>query len=797
MQNEGNNGHNEANNGHNQGNNGHNNEMNVAWQFVANTGMSVFLTGKAGTGKTTFLRKLRSLLPKRMVVLAPTGVAAINAGGQTIHSFFQLPLGPFIPGSNHATNNNNRFRMAQQKKNLIRSLDLLVIDEISMVRADLLDQIDDAMRRYRDPYKPFGGVQLLLIGDLMQLSPVAKSTEWSMLSQYYPTPYFFSSRALQQLPYVTVELKYIYRQQDNRFIELLARVRSGSIGYNEIALLNSRYIPNFNPQEREWIRLTTHNNTARDYNNSQLERLSTHAHTYTCTVKGEFPEANYPADPQLTLKPGAQVMFIKNDPTLAHRYYNGKIGTITKIAENFIEVTCAESDTPIEVTPVEWENTKYTLDPVTKEIKEDIIGVFSQYPLRLAWAITVHKSQGLTFDKAVLDINSSFAHGQTYVALSRCRSLEGLVLANPISSSSLITDHTVNSFIDTETSKADENVSRLPSLKYQYNLSLLDELYSFESLTRDYEWFLRVIDEHLGTTYHNFLIRVKAVRKPLEEKLTNIANRFKLQYHTALEQQSGRISGTPLEQRIMDSCRYFSDTVKELFETLVTKDSAINIGNARVAEMYNNALSALRQSVLLKYALFNGLKEKPFTPGAYLDIKAKTLINSAPAASTSKKRSKSKAAKSKATVSSSAKDTVFNKTGNATTVKTVATPPPLPPDVIAYSASKAKPQKTPKTPKTPKPTTLEETLRLFNSGMTPDKIAAHRGLAESTIYGHLGQLAVKGLVDIDDIVPKEHQIIIQKVVDSFTDAYTFKDLRERVPEHINYNEIILTVKGSK
>lgn len=732
-------------------------EMDIAWQFIADTGVSVFLTGKAGTGKTTFLRRLRSLLPKRMVVLAPTGVAAINAGGQTIHSFFQLPLGPFIPGA-PARTGNSHYRMAQQKKNLIRTLDLLVIDEISMVRADLLDQIDDALRRYRDPSKPFGGVQLLLIGDLMQLSPVAKNGEWEMLSQHYTTPYFFSSHALEQLPYVTVELRHIYRQQDATFINLLAKVRAGSIDSNDVALLNSRYRPGFTPTDGNWIHLTTHNHSAQQHNDDRLNRLPGKAYTFNCTVKGDFPEQNYPADACLTLKAGAQVMFIKNDPSAAHAYYNGKIGTVTNINEETIEVTCPDSDEPITVAPVAWENNKYTLDPVSKEIKEEIAGSFTQYPLRTAWAITVHKSQGLTFDRAVLDINASFAHGQTYVALSRCRSLEGMVLSAPVAPHALITDSAVNSYIDSETGKMESNMRQLPSLKYQYTLSLLDEMYSFADIDRDYQWMLRVVDEHLSSQYSKFLIRLKAVNRPLQEKLIAVAGRFRNQYYTMMQQSDGIITGTPLEQRITASCRYFADTVKEIFESLIAKDAIINIENKQIAERYNNALSVLRQSVLLKYALFSGLTSQPFTPGAYLSIKAKTLLGNDSSQPAPRKKRREITIKEK-------------------------------------PAKKEKPAAKEKPAKAPKIDTYQETLRLYNSGMSPDEIAAHRKLSPWTIYGHLGRHVANGLIDIDELVSKEHQAIIRNAAAKFTSAYTLKEIRELVPAEISYAEIKITLES--
>lgn len=407
-------------------------QMDLARKFLEQTGINVFLTGKAGTGKTSFLRDLRQSSPKRMIVVAPTGVAAINAGGVTIHSFFQLPFGPHLPGVLR-TGGEKRMNFSKEKIAVIRSLDLLVIDEISMVRADLLDAMNDVLRRYRDRDKPFGGVQLLMIGDLQQLAPVVKQPEWELLGKYYESPYFFDSAALREAKYITLELKHVYRQSDTGFIDILNRVRENTVTPDILERLNSRYVPGFVPDDKDgYITLTSHNDTARAINERRMAGLDTPPHTFSCDIEGDFPEYLFPTDRELTLKAGAQVMFVKNDPTGLQRYFNGKIGRITRIGESKIEVALDDLAEPVEVEPGEWTNVKYTVDPQTREISETVEGIFRQYPLRAAWAITIHKSQGLTFDRVIIDAAHSFSHGQVYVALSRCRSFEGLVLRTPL-----------------------------------------------------------------------------------------------------------------------------------------------------------------------------------------------------------------------------------------------------------------------------------------------------------------------------------------------------------------------------
>ncbi|VAW73204.1 DNA repair and recombination protein, putative helicase, partial [hydrothermal vent metagenome] len=396
-------------------------ELALANDFVRYTDNNIYLTGKAGTGKTTFLRQLKESSPKRMIITAPTGVAAINAGGVTLHSFFQMPFGPFISGSDAHQQAQHR-KINKEKINIIKSLDLLVIDEISMVRADLLDGVDAVLRRYKHRDRPFGGVQLLMIGDLHQLSPVIKDDEWALLKPYYDTGYFFSSNALKQTDMVSIELKHIYRQSDAHFIDLLNKVRDNCLDERSFQALNTRYIADFKPDDTQnYITLTTHNRRADSINQQRMESLQSKPFVFNAEIEGDYPANIYPAPEELLLKKGAQVMFVRNDSSTDKKYFNGKIGKIIKIDNHAISVKCPGDSASIVVEKLTWENIKYTLDEKTKEISEALIGSFYQYPLRMAWAITIHKSQGLTFEHTIIAANAAFSHGQVYVALSRCK----------------------------------------------------------------------------------------------------------------------------------------------------------------------------------------------------------------------------------------------------------------------------------------------------------------------------------------------------------------------------------------
>lgn len=419
-------------------------ELDVARFIVEKTDMSLFLTGKAGTGKTTFLREVVRYTKKKCIVLAPTGIAAVNAGAMTIHSFFQFGLGPFVQG---VIEPKSDFRINKSKLELIRHLQLLIIDEVSMVRADLMDHIDVELRRIRRNSKPFGGVQLLMIGDLQQLPPIAHGGEDELLRQYYKTLYFFSSSALKSMKYSCIELKNVYRQTDGHFIDILNHARNCTLTSQDISDLNVRYIPGYSPKPEDgYIRLMTHNRQVDYVNETEMEKLDSKPYTFVAAVTGTFPEESYPTADSLTLKKGAQVMFIKNDPE--RRFINGTLGEVKSIDKNSIAVRLAESGTVIDVEPMEWQNIRYQFDEESKEISSKQIGRFKQYPLKAAWAITVHKSQGLTFDKAIIDVHAAFSPGQAYVALSRCRTLDGLVLSSPVSASVFMKDNAVDAYMN-------------------------------------------------------------------------------------------------------------------------------------------------------------------------------------------------------------------------------------------------------------------------------------------------------------------------------------------------------------
>lgn len=711
-------------------------ELDLAWKIVETTGANLFLTGKAGTGKTTFLKNLRKHSSKRMVVLAPTGIAAINAGGVTIHSFFQLPLSPYLPGTTFDRGDKKYFKFSKIKRDIIRTLDLIVIDEISMVRSDLLDAVDAVMRRYRDYSKPFGGAQLLMIGDLQQLAPVIKEDEWTLLSSVYDTPYFFSSKALAVASYYTVELKTVYRQQDLSFISLLNKIRENKATDENIAELNKRYIPGFTPNKNsDYIRLTTHNYQAQAINDHELASLPTKEFVFNAKVEGTFPETSYPADKQLILKQGAQVMFIKNDPD--KRFFNGMIGEVVSVDSENIVVRSKDGGQAFNLDMAEWTNSKYTLDDTSKEIKETIEGVFRQYPLRLAWAITIHKSQGLTFDHAIIDASHSFAHGQTYVALSRCRSLEGIVLSSPLQREAMISDNVVDSFVEKldEHTPTDDNIS---TLQRKYVVQVLDDLFDFTQLQSSYNMLLRTLDEHFYRKYPKLLAEYKRVGMKFDE-LIKVAQKFKLQYTRLVE---GAQQEELLEERIHKAAVYYSSKLSE-FEILCDK-TKISTDNKLIKKQFEERFSTYKSELslktrLLKHECDNNVK---FTVADLLSAKAKILLG-------------------------------ITDEAEPKTIKKV---------------------KVPKMPKAPKIPTHEISFNMFIGGMTIEQIAAERGLAASTIFTHLINYVESGQIGIDSLISNEHSDEIRSYFAGNSIPASLKDIKEALSPSITYEEIRLFMK---
>jgi len=707
-----------------------NDEMNLAWQFVKNTGTSIFLTGKAGTGKTTFLRALKDKLPKRMVVVAPTGIAAINANGVTIHSFFQLPFAPYVPNSIFKTE--GIFRVSKEKQRILRTLDLLVIDEISMVRADLLDSVDMVLRRYRDRSKPFGGVQLLLIGDLQQLPPVVRDEEWTLLGKYYDSPYFFSSLALKQTGYITIELKHVYRQNDLEFLSLLNKIRDNKADQDTFNRLNNRYIPNFvPPSDTDYIRLVTHNYQAQSINEGKLAELPGVSRQYKASITGEFPEQSYPTEFVLELKENAQVMFVKNDSTGKGRYYNGMLGKVVSTTPRGVTVKGNETGELIDLLPEEWTNAKYVLNKDTHEIEEEVEGTFKQFPLRLAWAVTIHKSQGLTFEHAIIDAQHSFAHGQTYVALSRCKTLEGLVLSSPLSTNAVICDKKVHQF-NMDASAHLPNSEMLSQMQRAYELNLIDELFDFRPIGIAFERITRFIDEHFARRYPRLLQEYRQAR-PILDEIVAVAAKFRLQYTQMLATQQGQELGNELIQRIRSGAEYFHKRLSLLVE--MHRKNKIDTDNKALKKTLKERYSDVHEALDFKWNLlkYESREDVSFGIGDYLSAKAKLLLGTM--------------------------------------------------DTDKPNTKKAKEVKQ-------KVDTKLATFNLYRLGMSIDDIAKRRELTKSTICTHLAHYVGEGAIAISEFVDdKKRQEITRFLMKHPEERKTASDIKAELSPNISYEDI--------
>lgn len=564
--------------------------------FIEKTDRPIFMTGKAGTGKTTFLRYIKANTTKNMAVVAPTAVAAINAGGVTINSFFQVPFGPLVPSTQTASLT-ELFdkKVGYEKTKLLKCLDLLIIDEISMVRADMIDYIDTVLRAVKGISKPFGGVQLLMIGDLYQLSPVFQK-DWHVLRSYYTGPYFFDSLALRKTNLLTFELEEVYRQTDPIFVEILNSVRDGSSDESLLAKLNERHLAHTTGDElRDYVTLTTHNPLVKQINEQKLEALESAAYTYKATVTDDFPKEAYPAEEELILKVGALVMFIKNDASGKKRYHNGRTAKITALTEHSILLSFLDDGTELEAEREIWQNVKYALSEIDNKVTETNAGSFSQFPLRLAWAITIHKSQGLTFDNALIDVSAAFTHGQAYVALSRCRSLEGMVLLEKVKPQNIITDKSVIGFMQAAKQKM-PNTTDLEQAIISSELSVLSSLYDFSIIVLAWNTYKSILLERLS-------IDLTHTEKLINADIGSIGNRF-IQKELVSQNESPWQSSS-LKERLQKSSEYFLSKL-ELFEDMLI-DLHQSYPSTLMDDDYYLSFNLISEQLKGKTAMFRSL----------------------------------------------------------------------------------------------------------------------------------------------------------------------------------------------
>lgn len=733
-----------------------------ALDLVEHTDMSIFLTGKAGTGKTTFLRKVVETTTKTCAVVAPTGVAAINARGVTIHSFFQISPAPYVPGAKL----DSHFNMSKRKLRIIKALDLLIIDEISMVRADLLDAVDYALRTYRHNPAPFGGVQLLMIGDLHQLAPVVTQMDEAILKAHYTSPYFFSAHALAKAKYVTISLDHVFRQSDPRFVSLLNNVRNNTLTHNDIEILSSRVNPTFIPAKNDgYIRLTTHNHQADSYNNVQMQQLSSPPVTFKAVVKGTFPEQLYPTPLELTFKTGAQVMFIKNDPSPDHEYYNGLIGTVTEICPEYAVIHTTDGDKDITVMPQLWENVRYTVNEETATIDTEVQGTFTQIPLRPAWAITIHKSQGLTFDKVVIDAGASFAPGQVYVALSRCRTLQGMVLATPISHSSLFIDNVVTDYMELATEAGKDAMSRIRDMKQEYVRKVIVNLFDFSLIASDADALNRVIYTNFRSLNPEMSAEMERVVVLTKSEVFDVA----LKWRDLIENMpASQLFSAQFLQRIQRSAGYFHDKLKEIYKRIF--DMKVRSDNKRATERGAEIAEDLRRNVTVSMECLKAVSQSGFTVDLYLKTRQNAFLrNSASPADIAR-------AKAKAQRQSKQKER----------------------EIIKQERAKARAERKAARTKEKKPVgeTYNVTLRLFRQGLGREEIAAMRGLTASTINGHLNRFIKSGEIKITDIIEPGQIKRINDALQQFTEKVDWDGMAELLPD-VDRHDMYLVYQAYK
>lgn len=785
----------------------------LAHQFATQTKEVIFITGKAGTGKTTFLRKLKTESRKQIAVVAPTGIAAINAGGTTIHSFFQLPFSPFSPTPSGRKDLISKMKMQGNRQQILRELELLVIDEISMVRADVLDAIDSVLRHYRHKANtPFGGVQVVFIGDMYQLSPVAKRDERQILLSYYQGVHFFNSHVMQQVPLVYIELDKVFRQKNADFIQILDEVRQNKLTPQSIKKLQSTYNPSFTPKEDDnYVTLTTHNYKADTINSAQLKKIKGKSHWFTAEIQGTFPTNNHPVDTELELKKGAKVMFVKNDTENPRRFYNGKIGEVTFIDNDYVMVTCPGEDNAIYVEPVTWENMTYKVNKETTELEEKRTGSFTQLPLRHAWAITIHKSQGLTFDKAIIDAGDAFAPGQVYVALSRCRTLEGIVLKSKINESSIRNEASILNFSERK-DEANELDDKLKKSKVEYRKQLLTDLFDFNPIQKIVA-FLR-IDVNKASSFNDetvdFLSNLTNNIKVIKE----VADKFIMQLTNIFD--TTPIDENLLQERLSASSQYFDQKIDNVLLSLA--DSPAYTDNKSHAKSYNDDLLNIYTQLSQKQKLISKLKRE-FTIENYFNwrknivIKLPELQTHGGTSSTSTTsihpELMQRLSEIRNNIAKEEEVPAYVVASTRSLQELADYLPQTPKDfLLIHGFGKVRAEKygkyfldeikeycqqhnlsskmneiervekKKKKPKQVKGASQKESLELYQSGKTIEEIMQLRELKESTIASHLSRFLKTGEIKIDDFLDKSKREEAIALREKNPDQSTYKTLHK-------------------
>jgi hypothetical protein len=743
----------------------------LAARFINQTARHIFLTGKAGTGKTTFLRNIISRTHKRSVIVAPTGIAAINAAGVTIHSLFQLPFGVFIPrivpgqnlpsGVPYNTPKSlvRHLSMNAVKRRVLLDMELLIIDEVSMLRADLLDAIDFVLRYVRRNNENFGGVQVLFIGDLYQLPPVVRNQEQELLGKFYQSAFFFDALSLQNNPPIYIELDKIYRQADQTFINLLNNLRNNTTSEHDIALLKRHYKENFRPDLTEnYITLTTHNSKADAMNRHSLKALDGKSYFYHATIDKEFAESAYPIDKTLELKIGAQVMFIKNDPKGEQRFFNGKLAIVTDLGSDFIEVLPEGNKQPIRLEQYSWKNIRYTTNKHTNEIEEEEIGTFTQYPLKLAWAITVHKSQGLTFDKAIVDIGEAFAPGQIYVALSRLRSLDGLILTSHLNNRGMMADQNVAYY--SRTKEQQENLlTQITRETDAFLKQLLLQAFNFSQLDA-------FVYEHVFTYSKDEKRSVKQTYLPWAVKLQQelmAAKAHADKFIKQLDRMYVSAESTNLEliiERTAAASNYFCP--------ILTKQSEAIFEHIETVKQQKQTKEYLHELIDLEAMFYEQFKKI---------VRSKAMLMAKVEGVEIGKDDLSK---------------LYGLTKREEQMRKAYSMPNKEELERAGESANPRSRKKAEKVKQPKIDTKEITLALFNEGKTPTEISKERKMTRGTIEGHLAHYIAKQEISAEKVIPKEKLAVLLKAIRELK-SVKLNDIRDHVGRAYDYGEIKIAI----